>query len=104
MRKTLLIFLVSFMIMTVGETIHQTSAYCVWPNGMQCVEDEDVYVDYAFMGQFYEYKVVTIRIPHNIEWYEYLAMTWQLDENRYEFKLIFLNTLLIKKGLEPIYY
>jgi hypothetical protein len=48
------------------------------------------------------YRLVSIYVPENIEYLEYLVMTGEL-RSWYFFKLIYLNSLLIKRGYDPIY-
>lgn len=62
--------------------------------------------DYAFCevyGVSDTCRVVQIEVPNNIEYFEYLFMTNQIRVDSYEFRLIWLNTLLIKKWYDSIY-
>ena len=58
-------------------------------------------VDYIF-NTWHSERLVSIYVPENIEYIEYLVMTGELTK-WYYFKLVYLNTLLIKRGYDPIY-
>jgi len=48
--------------------------------------------------------VYTFYIPENIIQLEYLFMLNKLPGDSYEYRLVRLNTLLIKSGEAPLYY
>ena len=61
------------------------------------------YVNYAFEDWKWDFVVHKVFVPENIEYSEYLYMTWQLDVDSYSYRLIRVNVLLIKRGLDAIY-
>lgn len=81
-----------------------TGLFMTKTNASYTEELPTTYVNYAFAIGDGEYKIVTIFVPENIEYVEYLYMVGELSPNSYEFRLVHLNTLLIKRGLDPIYY
>ncbi len=58
---------------------------------------------YKAEGYNYNWKDYNIEIPENIIELENKYFNRELDINSYEFKIIKLNILLIKKGLKPLY-
>ena len=59
-------------------------------------------VAYEYIKEW-EKVYIEIFVPENIHYYEWLANTNKLSVTSYEWKLININTILIKKGLKPIY-
>ncbi len=51
----------------------------------------------------YNWKTYYIYYPENIEFFEREFLTWKLKEDHIYYNVVFLNILLIKKGLKPIY-
>lgn len=51
----------------------------------------------------YDWSEYNIYVPENIEYMEYCYMSSQCEVPEYTQKLIHVNMLLIKKGLNPIY-
>lgn len=58
----------------------------------------DYTVDYNYKG-----NIVKILVPSNIHEVEYCVMSRTCEVNTYMERLVYLNVLLIKKGLNPIW-
>jgi hypothetical protein len=62
----------------------------------------ECYTNYYLEGNFYKLKVPCYR--SDFIKLEYQVRAWLIKENTYNYNLVFLNQLLIKKGLSPLYY
>lgn len=58
----------------------------------------DYTVDYNYKG-----STVKILVPSNIRQVEYCVMSGTCEVNVYMQRLVYLNVLLVKMGLEPIW-
>ena len=110
MKTIIKMFAVGIILFLLGVSVANVNAWCITEEGKKCNEIEVGYnQSYAFYiggdEKDYEnsYVIVQIWVPENIEYFEYLMMTGQCPIYKYNCKLVYLNALLIKRGLDNIY-
>lgn len=95
MKKIYLFFIIFLLLgLNINTSYWNYNVMNYWP--WQC------YNTYFYNNNFYR-----INVPCSRDEFirlEFAVYNWSYLFNSYEYKLVFLNQLLIKKWLEPLYY